>query len=301
VPAHAKGAAGTAERVEFVDENDRRRVLTRLLEQIAHPGGADADEHLDKLGAGDRKERHPRLAGNGTSEQCLAGPRRADQQHALGRAAAETSVCHGILQKVDDLDQLVLGFVDTGDIGEGDLGLLLDIDLGAALADRHQPAEPALPHAPDREHPDADKEDRWQDPGEQIGDPMALHDPAIGDPVLGQAFGEFGWLNPRRDKVLEAVGLRLLQAALDLILGYRDLFDLVFVEQGLETAVRDRRHLGALQIEALNEQHQQHGSDHVPEVDLLLLLHDGLLRSFIQPARAAGGHCASRDWIAPAL
>jgi hypothetical protein len=34
-----------------------------------------------------------------------------------------------------------------------------------------------------------------------------------------------------------------------------------------------------LQVEALNEQHQQHGGDHVPEVDLLLLLHDGPLRS----------------------
>ena len=122
-----------------------------------------------------------------------------------------------VLQEIDDLDQLVLGLVDAGDIGEGDLGLLLDIDLGAALADRHQPAEPALPHPPDREHPDADKEDRRQDPGEQIGDPMALDHPAVGHAVLVQALGELGRLHPRRDKVLQTVGLRLLQGALDLI------------------------------------------------------------------------------------
>ena len=118
-------------------------MLARLLEQVAHAGRADADEHLDELRAGDRKERHPRLAGDGTGEQRLAGARRADQQHALGRTAAEAAVALRVLQKIDDLDQLLLRLVDAGDIGEGDLGLLLDVDLGPALADRHQPADPA--------------------------------------------------------------------------------------------------------------------------------------------------------------
>src|SRR5246127_614811 len=104
---------------------------------------------------------------------------------------------------------------------------------------------------------------------------MALDDPAIGYPVLVQSIGEFGRLNPRRDEILQPVRLRLLQGALNLVLGDRDLLDLVFVEQGLEPAVRDRRQLGALQIKALNEQHQQHRRDHVPEMDLLLLLHAG--------------------------
>jgi len=39
---------------------------------------------------------------------------------------------------------------------------------------------------------------------------MALDDPAIGDPVLVQAFGELGRLNPRRNKILQAVGFRFL-------------------------------------------------------------------------------------------
>src|SRR5439155_4887444 len=132
-----------------------------------------------------------------TGEQCLAGPRRADQQYSLWRTAAEPPVGLRILQEIDDLDQLVLGLVDAGNIGEGDLGLLLDIDLGAALADRHQPAEPALSHPPDREHPDADKEDRRQDPGEQFGNPMALDYPAIGHPVLVQTLGDLALMNPR--------------------------------------------------------------------------------------------------------
>ena len=57
--------AGTAERIELVDEDDRGRVLTRLLEQVPNSGGADADEHLDKLRARDRKERDACLPGHG--------------------------------------------------------------------------------------------------------------------------------------------------------------------------------------------------------------------------------------------
>ena len=53
-------------------------------------------------------------------EQRLAGARRADQQHALRRGAAQARVLLGILQEIDDLDQLVLGFVDAGDVVERD-------------------------------------------------------------------------------------------------------------------------------------------------------------------------------------
>jgi hypothetical protein len=44
-------AAGAAERIKLVDEDDRRRLFVRLLKQIPHPRSADADEHLDELRA----------------------------------------------------------------------------------------------------------------------------------------------------------------------------------------------------------------------------------------------------------
>src|SRR5215472_9451707 len=46
-------AAGAAQRIELVDEDDRRRVLARLFEKVADAGGADPDKHLDKLRARD--------------------------------------------------------------------------------------------------------------------------------------------------------------------------------------------------------------------------------------------------------
>ena len=75
VAAAEAGAAMAADGVDLVDEDDAGRVLLALLEQVADARGADADEHLDEVGAADREERHVRFAGDGAREQRLAGAR----------------------------------------------------------------------------------------------------------------------------------------------------------------------------------------------------------------------------------
>ena len=45
-----------SDRVDFVDEDNRWSLLPRLLEEVPHSGGADADEHLHKVRARDGKE-----------------------------------------------------------------------------------------------------------------------------------------------------------------------------------------------------------------------------------------------------
>ena len=119
-PIDAGAAARAADGVDLVDEDDRRRDLARLGEQLAHAAGADADDHLDELRGAGAEERHLGLAGGGAGQQRLAGARRAGQQHALRRAGAETAVLPGILQEVDDLVDLGLDLVDAGDVVEGD-------------------------------------------------------------------------------------------------------------------------------------------------------------------------------------
>ena len=89
VTAAEAGAAVPADRVDLVDEDDRRGVGLGLLEQVTDPGGTDTDEHLDEVGTGDRVERHARLAGDGAREQRLAGAGRPVQQHALGDLGAD--------------------------------------------------------------------------------------------------------------------------------------------------------------------------------------------------------------------
>jgi hypothetical protein len=62
-----------------------------LVEQVADAAGADADEHLDELRAGDAEERDARLAGDRAGHQRLAGAGRADEQDAARDARAEAS------------------------------------------------------------------------------------------------------------------------------------------------------------------------------------------------------------------
>merc|ERR1719258_242192 len=57
-PPDARAADG----VDLVDEDDARRVLLRLAEEVTHARGTHADEHLDELGARGRDEGHARLA-----------------------------------------------------------------------------------------------------------------------------------------------------------------------------------------------------------------------------------------------
>ena len=122
VAAADAGAAVAADGVDLVDEDDGRRVLLGLLEQVAHAARADADEHLDEVRAGDRVERHARLARDGAGEQGLAGSGRAVQQHALRDAGADgLELAPGSFRKSLISCELLDGLVGAGDVREGDL------------------------------------------------------------------------------------------------------------------------------------------------------------------------------------
>ncbi len=131
------GAAVAPDRIDLVDEDDARRILLALLEHVAHPAGTNADKHLDKVRTGDREERHIRFAGNGASEQGLAGARRADQQHPLGYLAAEALKLLRVLEIFNDLFELLLGLVDPGYVLEGDAADLFGQQPRPALAEAH--------------------------------------------------------------------------------------------------------------------------------------------------------------------
>ena len=77
VAAAETRAAMAADGVDLVHEDDAGRRLLRLLEEVADARGADADEHLDEVGAGDREERDAGLARDRAREQRLAGARAA--------------------------------------------------------------------------------------------------------------------------------------------------------------------------------------------------------------------------------
>jgi hypothetical protein len=137
VGAAEAGAALAADGVDLVDEDDAGRIALGLVEEVADAAGADADEHLDELGAGDGEEGHARFAGDGSGEQRLAGARRPDEEHAARDARAEAVELLRVFQELDDLLEVRLGLVDAGDVGESDNRLVAEEHARPALAEAH--------------------------------------------------------------------------------------------------------------------------------------------------------------------
>ena len=113
-----------ADRINLVNENQARRALAGLFKHVPNPAGADAYEHLNKIGAANTEEAGVCLAGNCTGQQRFAGARGADHQDALGNSAAEFLEFFRILEEVDELEYLVLSLFHASDVFEGDLILV---------------------------------------------------------------------------------------------------------------------------------------------------------------------------------
>src|SRR6185437_16608810 len=132
VSANGHARARLAQGVQFVDEDDARRPALSLREQIAHPRRAYTDEHLDEVAATETEERHCRLTRHGASQQRLAGPRWANEQHALGNAPAQRLIFLRRLEEVHHLAQLGDRFFDAGYILKRDIKVFLRAHLGLA-------------------------------------------------------------------------------------------------------------------------------------------------------------------------
>src|SRR5437667_9272049 len=120
--------------INLIYEDDARRILLALLEQIAHARSAYADEHFDEVRTRNRKERNVGFSGNGAGQQGLARSGRSHHQHALGNAATELLKLLWIFEELDDLLQLFLGFLNARHVFEGDALLLIAEQLRARLA-----------------------------------------------------------------------------------------------------------------------------------------------------------------------
>ena len=152
-------AAVPSDRVDLIDEDNARGVLLSLLEEVPDTRGADSDEHFDEIGAGDREEGNVGLSGDRARQECLARAGGAHQEDALGDLASELLELLGVLQELDDLLQLDLGFLDAGDVLEGDLLLCRREQLGPRLAEGES-LVPAGLHLPHDHEPDRDEEDQ---------------------------------------------------------------------------------------------------------------------------------------------
>jgi hypothetical protein len=166
VAAAETRAAVTPDGVDLVHEDDARRGLLRLLEEVAHARRADADEHLDEVGARDREERDACLARDRAREQRLTGTRRPVEQDTLRDRRAEGLELLRVLEELLDLLKLFDRLVDAGDILEADLRRVGRHALRTRLAEAHHLRAAAL-HLVHQEDPETDQQQERQEGPDQ--------------------------------------------------------------------------------------------------------------------------------------
>ena len=166
IAAAKPSAAMAPDCVNFVNEDDARRVLLALFEHVTHARCADTHEHFHKIRTGNREEGHIGFAGDGTRQQGLAGTRRAHQQHALRDLTAQALEFLRIAQEFDNFLKLRLGFINAGDIIKGHTALLFRQQLGAGFAETHGATTAAL-HLAHEENPHTNQQ-QHREPGRQI-------------------------------------------------------------------------------------------------------------------------------------
>ena len=238
VAAAQTGAALAADGVDLVDEDDAGAVLLGLLEQVAHPGGADADEHLDEIRTGDGEERHAGLTGDGTGQQRLTRAGGAVEQHALGDLGAQCLVARRVLQEVLDLVELFDRLVNAGHVGERGRRHVLaqELRLGFAEAEAHSAA--GL-HSGEH-HEQADQQEQRQHVDQQRTDDTALIDDGVDLRVLGLQGVEQVDRVPGRVFGDDPVGVRCVRVA-GLELQAQLLFTIVDL-RALDVVAVDLRH-----------------------------------------------------------
>jgi hypothetical protein len=264
VTAAEAGATMATDGVDLVDEDDARRLLLGLVEHVAHPRRADADEHLDEIGTGDGEEGHLGLTGDGLGQQRLTGTGLADHEHAAGNAAAELLELARVAQELDQLLHVFLGLVDAGDVGEGGRDLVFAEQARLALAEAHGAAAAARAalHLAHEEHEHGD-DDQDREAGDQQlrPDALLLRLTALDlDLVRQQVVDQLGILDhgPRGLEARAVEALAVDRQAVDGDLAHLvalDFLDELRVDHAL------RRGLHAEVV----EDGQQHRGDHQPQ------------------------------------
>ena len=135
--AHA-GTALAADGVDLIDEDQARAVFLGALEQVAHPAGTHAHEHLHELRAGEGEEGHAGLTGDGLGQQGLAGAGRAHQQNPFGNLGAHGGEALRGLEEGHHLLEVLLGLLHPGHVVELHAGFGLHGKASLGLAELHR-------------------------------------------------------------------------------------------------------------------------------------------------------------------
>ena len=134
--AHAMTSV-TADSVDFVNENQTRSALAALFKHIAHAAGTYAHEHFHKIRSTDAEKGHVCFARDGLGNEGFACAGRAGHEDTFGDVAAQLLEFLGILEKLHQLGNLLLGFIHPSHLFEGDFIFVHREQFGPAFAKTH--------------------------------------------------------------------------------------------------------------------------------------------------------------------
>ena len=145
--------------INFIYENDAGRMLLGLVKHVPHTAGTNANKHLDEIRARNGEERHACFASDGPRQQSFTGTGRTNHQHAARNLAAQLLELAGVLEKIDQLADFLLGFFDARNICKGDLDLIGIEHAGPGFAETHgTPTATAALHLTHEVNPDRDQQ-----------------------------------------------------------------------------------------------------------------------------------------------
>ena len=240
------GTTMTTNGVDLIDKDNARRMLLGLFEHVANTARTNTDKHLNKVGTGNGEERHLSFTRNRFCQQGFTGTWRADHQHATGNATTQALKLAWVTQELNQLTDLFLGFVATGNVSESGFNLIFREQARLALTEAHRAALTARTalHLAHEEH---DHSDHYQnrEAGHQQLRPDALLLRLLADDgnVIVHQILDQAVVGNRRTNDIEGIAIDTLgtdQIAID-----GDFLDLTFLylldELGIIEFVRLRR------------------------------------------------------------
>ena len=202
-----------------------------MSEQVAHTAGAHAHKHLNEVRTRHGEEGDVSFTSYCLGQEGLASARRAYEECSLGNLTTEVGELLWVLEELDNLLYLLLGFAESGHVLEGNAHLVvffIDLSLAAAhiedAADTAATTSVLAAHASEEDEPEEENHDeRGKDVEQDVPSTARLLVANIGLELavfgLAPPFDIFGKLVGRGyvglDGELTVFGLGLVISLLD--------------------------------------------------------------------------------------
>src|SRR5579875_3380698 len=114
-----EGRALAAHGIDFINKDDARGRLPRLLKEIAHPAGPHSNKHLNKFGCAHIEKGDLRLACDRLCQQCFAGSRRANQNNTTRNMRSQAIKSLRAAQELYHLFEFSTHLIDARHVRKG--------------------------------------------------------------------------------------------------------------------------------------------------------------------------------------